>query len=587
MSDLIHLLPDSIANQIAAGEVIQRPASVIKELMENSVDAGSTEIKVIIRNAGKTLIQVVDNGVGMSYVDSRMCFERHATSKISKSDDLFELHTLGFRGEALASIAAIAHVELKTQRADEEMGSHVHIEGSKVTKHKVGKFPKGTNIRVKNLFYNVPARRKFLKSDPVELRRIIDEFTRLVIANPQTFFSLFHNDNELYHLPPSNRRQRIINLFGKQVNEKIVPVSEETDFLRISGFVGKPDFTKKSRGEQFLFVNSRYIKSYYLNHAIRTAYENLIPNDHHPFFILLLEAPPDKIDINIHPTKEEIKFEDERLVYNYLRVSVKHALGKYSIAPAIDFDGPDDTMLTQERMYSPAGRSTVLIQRKTQPNNWSEIYKNIDQNLIDQPAEIEQRQIDFTKSETQHKQHHCFRTSQGYIINPIKSGLVIIDQQAAHERIVYERCLKKIKSGKPSSQKILFPETIELKAKEGEVLKEILPNLRLIGVDIEKFGNRTYVIQGLPVGSQMSGKQMIENVIFNFSNNTSSDVGIEEKLATAYAKETSIKRSKYLSPEEMMLIIDELFACELPYASPSGHKCFVTVNEQEIKSYFS
>ena len=587
MSDLIHLLPDSIANQIAAGEVIQRPASVIKELMENSVDAGSTEIKVIIRNAGKTLIQVVDNGVGMSYVDSRMCFERHATSKISKSDDLFELHTLGFRGEALASIAAIAHVELKTQRADEEMGSHVHIEGSKVTKHKVGKFPKGTNIRVKNLFYNVPARRKFLKSDPVELRRIIDEFTRLVIANLQTFFSLFHNDNELYHLPPSNRRQRIINLFGKQVNEKIVPVSEETDFLRISGFVGKPDFTKKSRGEQFLFVNSRYIKSYYLNHAIRTAYENLIPNDHHPFFILLLEAPPDKIDINIHPTKEEIKFEDERLVYNYLRVSVKHALGKYSIAPAIDFDGPDDTMLTQERTYSPAGRSTVLIQRKTQPNNWSEIYKNIDQNLIDQPAEIEQRQIDFTKSETQHKQHHCFRTSQGYIINPIKSGLVIIDQQAAHERIVYERCLKKIKSGKPSSQKILFPETIELKAKEGEVLKEILPNLRLIGVDIEKFGNRTYVIQGLPVGSQMSGKQMIENVIFNFSNNTSSDVGIEEKLATAYAKETSIKRSKYLSPEEMMLIIDELFACELPYASPSGHKCFVTVNEQEIKSYFS
>lgn len=587
MSDLIHLLPDSIANQIAAGEVIQRPASVIKELMENSVDAGSTEIKVIIRNAGKTLIQVVDNGVGMSYVDSRMCFERHATSKISKSDDLFELHTLGFRGEALASIAAIAHVELKTQRADEEMGSHVHIEGSKVTKHKVGKFPKGTNIRVKNLFYNVPARRKFLKSDPVELRRIIDEFTRLVIANPQTFFSLFHNDNELYHLPPSNRRQRIINLFGKQVNEKIVPVSEETDFLRISGFVGKPDFTKKSRGEQFLFVNSRYIKSYYLNHAIRTAYENLIPNDHHPFFIVLLEAPPDKIDINIHPTKEEIKFEDERLVYNYLRVSVKHALGKYSIAPAIDFDGPDDTMLTQERTYSPAGRSTVLIQRKTQPNNWSEIYKNIDQNLIDQPAEIEQRQIDFTKSETQHKQYHCFRTSQGYIINPIKSGLVIIDQQAAHERIVYERCLKKIKSGKPSSQKILFPETIELKAKEGEVLKEILPNLRLIGVDIEKFGNRTYVIQGLPVGSQMSGKQMIENVIFNFSNNTSSDVEIEEKLATAYAKETSIKRSKYLSPEEMMLIIDELFACELPYASPSGHKCFVTVNEQEIKSYFS
>ncbi len=587
MSDLIHLLPDSIANQIAAGEVIQRPSSVIKELMENSADAGSTEVRVIIRNAGKTLIQVVDNGVGMSYVDSRMCFERHATSKISKSDDLFKLHTLGFRGEALASIAAVAHVELKTQRANEEMGSHVHIEGSKVTKHEVGKFPKGTNLRVKNLFYNVPARRKFLKSDPVELKRIIDEFTHLVIANPQIFFSLFHNDNELYHLPPSNQRQRIINLFGKQVNEKIVPVSEETDFLKINGFVGKPDFTKKSRGEQFLFVNSRYIKSNYLNHAIRTAYENLIPNDHHPFFILLLEAPPDSIDINIHPTKQEIKFEDERLVYNYLRVSVKHALGKYSIAPVIDFDSPDNAVLTQERTYSPGGRSAVLTQRKTQTDAWSEIYKNIDQNIITLPVEIEQRQIDFSKSDTQRIQHHCFRTSQGYIINPIKSGFVIIDQQAAHERIVYERCLKKMKSGTPSSQKSLFPETIELKAREGEVLKDILPKLRLIGVDIEKFGNRTYIIQGLPVGSQMSGKQMIENIIFNYSNNTSSDVGIEEKFATAYAKETCIKRSKFLSQEEMMLLIDELFACELPYASPSGHKCFVTVNEEEIKRYFS
>ena len=305
------MLPDSIANQIAAGEVIQRPSSVVKELIENAIDAGSSEIKVIVRNAGKTLIQVVDNGAGMSHLDSRMCFERHATSKISKSDDLFELRTLGFRGEALASIAAISHVDLKTQQLEEEMGSHMTIEGSKVVKHEVGKFPKGTVMSVKNLFYNVPARRKFLKSDPVELRRILEEFTRLVIPNPQIYFSLFHNDNELYHLPPSNQRQRIINLFGKQINEKIVPVSESTDFLKISGFVGKPDFTKKTRGEQFFYVNSRFIKSNYLNHAIRTAYENLIPKDHHPFFILLLDAPPDSIDINIHPTKQEIKFEDE------------------------------------------------------------------------------------------------------------------------------------------------------------------------------------------------------------------------------------------------------------------------------------
>jgi len=590
MSDIINLLPDSIANQIAAGEVIQRPSSVIKELIENAIDAGSSEIKIIIKNSGKTLIQVVDNGKGMSYMDARMCFERHATSKISKSADLFELHTLGFRGEALASIAAIAHVELKTQEPSEDVGSLVKVEGSKVTKQEVGKFPTGTSLSVKNLFYNVPARRKFLKSDPVELRHILDEFTRLAIVNPNIFFSLFHNDNELYHLPVSSLRHRLINIFGKLANEKIVPVGEETDFLRISGFVGKPDYTKKSRGEQFLYVNKRFVKSNYLNHAIRSAYDNLIQKEQHPFFVLLLEAPPDSIDINIHPTKQEVKFENERLIYNYLKVCVKHALGKYSIAPAIEFENVDDYAFkprqgAQHSYKSSSGQSNPSDNRK----EWINVYEDLEKKEPNESFAIEQSQFDFTPKESFSDSFEptCFRTSQGFIINPIKSGFVIIDQQSAHERIVYERCLQKMKTGIQSSQKTLFPETIELNTKQSDTLCSIMPKLHLIGVDIEKNNNNTFIIQGLPIGININGKQLLENLIEDYSSNLTADLGLEEKLASSYAKQTSIKKSKQLSKDEMMLLIDELFACQLPYSSPSGHKCFVTINEEEIKNYFT
>ena len=589
MTDIINLLPDSIANQIAAGEVIQRPSSAIKELIENAIDAGSLEIKVIVKNAGKTLIQVIDTGKGMSHIDSRMSFERHATSKISKSSDLFDLHTLGFRGEALASISAISHVELKTQQADADIGSIVKVEGSKVTKHDVGKFPRGTNISVKNLFFNVPARRKFLKSDAVELRHILDEFTRLSIANPHILFTLFHNDNELHHLPISNLRQRLINIFGKLTNEKIVPVGEETDFLKISGFVGKPDFTKKARGDQFLFVNNRFIKSNYLNHAVRSAYENLIPKEQHPFFVLLLDAPTDSLDINIHPTKQEVKFENERLVYNYLRVCVKHALGKYSIAPAIEFENVDDYA------FRPGHRSPQTSfgvspgpLRSKQKQEWVNVYEGLEQKTNTEDYSTEQSQIDFSAEETSNDNFEptCFRTSKGFIINPIKSGFVIIDQQYAHERILYERYLLRMSTGLQSSQKTLFPETIELNANQCEVLNSIMSKLILIGVDIEKFGKRTYIIQGLPVGISHNGKQLIENFIEDYASNIDSDLGLEEKIATSYAKQTSIKRSKQLNKEEMTLLIDELFACKMPYSSPSGHKCFVTINEEEIRNYF-
>ena len=598
MKDIINLLPDSIANQIAAGEVIQRPASVIKELMENSIDAEASEVKVILKNAGKTLIQVTDNGKGMSHTDARMSFERHATSKISKSDDLFDLHTLGFRGEALASIAAIAHVELKTQPSDNEVGTHIKIEGSKVSKHEVGNFPKGTTISVKNLFYNVPARRKFLKSEPVELRHILDEFTRIAIVYPNIFFSVFHNDNELYHLPSSNLRQRLINIFGKQINEKIVPVSEETDFLTVTGFIGKPDFTKKTRGDQFLFVNGRFIKSNYLNHAIRSSYESLIPKEHFPFFVLMLEAPTDSIDINIHPTKQEVKFENERLIYNYIKVSVKHALGKYSIAPAIDFD--DDYSFQkiqnqgsssfQKTDFNQSSYRGVLKQEATTKKEWVNVYEGLQSSKPEVAPRLKSQSellLDEALTPQTNYEPSCFRTAKGYIINPIKSGFVIIDQRNAHERIVFERCLQKMKTGISSSQKTLFPETIQLSPSQCEVLNSVKDKLHLIGLDLEKFGDRTFVIQGLPAGINISGKQLLDKIIEDYAENRSSDLKLEEKLAASFAKQTAIKRSKHLTKEEMILLIDELFACQVPYSSPSGKKCFVTVNEEEIGKYFT
>jgi len=336
-SNHIKLLPEALANQIAAGEVIQRPASAVKELLENAVDAGSTQIQLILKDSGKTLVQVIDNGKGMSEMDARMCFERHATSKINSSDDLFAINTKGFRGEALASIAAIAQVELKSKEADPDLGIRIVIEGSKIIKQEPTQCNTGSSFSIKNIFYNVPARRKFLRSDPVELKHILDEFQKLVLAHPEIFFTCNHNGNELYHLPISNLRQRIINVFGKSLNEKILPVEETTDFLEINGFVGKPDFTKKKKADQYFFVNNRYIKSNYLAHAVKMAFQDLIADDQYPFFCLYLKIAPEKIDINVHPTKQEIKFEDERLIYNYLRVSIKHALGQFNITPSLDF----------------------------------------------------------------------------------------------------------------------------------------------------------------------------------------------------------------------------------------------------------
>ncbi len=603
MSGVIQLLPDSLANQIAAGEVIQRPASVVKELLENALDAKATQITLVIKDSGKTLIQVVDNGQGMTETDARLCLERHATSKIKSSDDLFNIKSFGFRGEAMASIAAIAHLELKTKRREDDLGTYILVEGSKIKKQEPQQLTNGTSVTVRNLFYNVPARRKFLKSDPVELKHILEEFTRIALPNSSVFFSVYHNDNELYHFTSSNLRQRLANYFGKTTNERIVPVSEETDFIKISGFIGKPELIKKSRGDQYFFVNSRFIKSNYLNHAIKIAYEGLIPTDHYPFYVLLLDIDPAMIDINIHPTKQEVKFENERLIYNYVKVAVKHALGKYSVTPSLDFESSSRMPFVSGNAHSDSGgipqkeffRNNIEHNQKgttpTDKRKWLEFYENIanqgvpDVNqeaitLSSDWSEVEEEQPGSTKS---------FQIHDSYIISPIKSGWIVIDQSTAHERILYERYKLQINEGSGAAQISLFPETIQFSASDSIILENILGQLTALGFRIEKFGEHTFVINALPSEStEMKPKPFIEKIIETYINNQELEISIEENLARTLARRMRIRKGQRLDDIERQELIDKLFACEMPYASPSGKKCFITYElvdvERRLKS---
>ena len=595
MPDIIKLLPDSIANQIAAGEVIQRPASVVKELMENAIDAQSNSVQLILKDSGKTLIQVVDNGQGMTETDARKSFARHATSKIEKAADLFSIKTMGFRGEALASIAAIARVELETRLHDSETGTRILITGSEVKEQNPCACSPGTRVSVKNLFYNVPARRKFLKSDPVELKHIMDEFTRIALAYPDIFFSLHHNGNEVYHLQPSKIRQRIVNIFGKVVNEKIIPVDEETDFLKVNGFVGKPEFVKKTKGDQFIFVNQRFIKSNYLAHAIRSAYESLISKDHYPFFVLFLTIDPGDIDINVHPTKHEIKFENERLIYNYIKVSIKHALGKYSLTPTIDFDSDHSfdvisskgvTSGTPEYSSSRQFRSD----QKTQLKHWESIYEGLN-------PETESSQLITVESEIS-KEHdlgldnnderYPYQLHNSLIISPIKSGFLILDQQACHERILYEKHLLALQNEEKLVQKELFPETIALKPNESELLNAILPKINQLGFQIEDFGKNSYIIHGIPsnLPSSLQATELLEQLLSQYHENIEFELGIDENLARSIACSASIKRGKSLDQEEMKELIDQLFACQVPYNSPTGRKCFISMELDDIYKRF-
>lgn len=633
MADIIQLLPDSIANQIAAGEVIQRPASAVKELLENAIDSGATQVRVILKDAGKALIQVIDDGCGMSDTDARMSFERHATSKIRTSKDLFEIKTMGFRGEALASIAAIAQVELKTRLHKNELGTHIVISGSKVRSQEACQTAPGTSFSIKNLFYNVPARRNFLKSNNVELRHIVDEFQRVALANSEIFFSLHHNENELFHLPSGNLRQRIVAIFGASYNKRLVPVAEETDVVRIEGFVGKPEFAKKSRGEQLFFVNNRFIKSGYLHHAIMSAYEGLIAEKNNPFYAIFIEIDPSKIDINVHPTKQEIKFDNERLIHQYLGVAVRHALGQYAVTPSLDFksetgslSGFETTASPKKSVsnYSESQQQDSARSGESQPkSNWENVTPKTDfsnqresnnlknwQLLFDgveaaeeelANAALQEQAITISSSannddSTPELSEKGFNTSKKepfqiqstYIVSHIKSGFLLIDQQSAHERVLYEKYLDQIKDKSASTQKELFPNTLEFPPADAELLKSILPEINSLGFDVQEFGQNAFVIHGIPseLTGDRNGEELIENLLEQFKSNHELSIGATENIARSMARSAAIKRGKNLTVTEMQTLVDQLFACTMPYSSPSGKKCFINYDLEDLKKQF-
>ncbi len=608
--DIIRLLPDNIANQIAAGEVIQRPSSAVKELLENSIDSGATHVKLIVKQAGKSLVQVIDNGCGMSETDARMCFEKHATSKIRAAEDLFNIRTMGFRGEALASIAAIAQVELKTKQTGEQLGTLIEIEGMKVLKQEPCQTEEGTSIAMKNLFFNVPARRNFLKSDTVELKNIIEEFQRIALAHPKIGFQLFNNDYEMYHLKTGNLKQRIVALFGDNYAEKIVPVEEKSYALHVYGFTGKPEFSKKTRGEQFIYVNNRFIKSPYLNHAVSMAFEQMIPQGSHPFYVLFLDIDPSKIDINVHPAKYEIKFEDEKLVYTFVNLGIKHALGAYSVSPTLDFNqehhlNNNDTFTQQPRTWleiTQQATSTRDAKKYAPPSNFQSLNKREENNLknwehaFDTVSSSNQPEIRNQKSEIRSSAEHDVykeavpphQIQNRYIVSQIKSGFILIDQQAAHERIMFERFLKLLDRNRNESQRQLFPQNLDLNAMDTQILLQILPEINNLGFDIQEFGKNSFVIHGFPADIlQGDEKKMIEELIEQFKMNSQvTKLSKRETLAKSLAHSSSIKAGKKLSVEEMKTLIDELFACENAFTAPNGRFTFITLNNDELEKRF-
>ena len=611
MSDIIQLLPDSVANQIAAGEVVQRPASAVKELIENAIDSGADHIQLIVKDAGKALIQVIDNGCGMSQTDARMCFERHATSKIRKADDLFAIRTMGFRGEAMASIAAIAQVELKSRRVEDELGTCIRIEGSEVISQEAVACPAGTSISVKNLFYNTPARRNFLKSNSVELRHIIDEFQRVALAHPEIFFSFHQDGNEVFHLPSSSLKQRIIHLFGNNYNQKLVPVEEETTIINLKGYVGKPEFAKKTRGEQFFFVNKRFVKDAYLNHAVLSAFEEVLAKDSFPLYVLFIEIDPAQIDINVHPTKTEIKFQDEKALYAIIRSAVKRSLGRYHISPSLDFNqetgfsrmisqqAPEDIVapsISFNPDYNPfeskpADREIPFLRHQTghseKPDrNWASLYE-IGQTIQTAPQEINFASI--LKPDEQKSEKQIIQIHQRFILSTIKSGFMLIDQQSAHERILYERFQQQLANRQGISQQSLFPQTVSLQTADFELVNELLSDIQALGFQIREFGKNTFVVEGVPaeIADKASEVELLEHLIEGFkSDQQGLKLSKRDQLARTLAQNAAIKAGTPLSADEMNVLIDELFACELPNQSLNGKPVIVTFSLEDILQLF-
>lgn len=597
MPDIIHLLPDSIANQIAAGEVVQRPASAVKELMENAIDAQATQLKVFVKEAGKTLIQIIDNGAGMSETDARMSLERHATSKIRTADDLFRLRTMGFRGEALASIAAVSQFEMKTRQGTSDLGTHLIVEASEVKSQSPTACEKGTNISVKNLFFNIPARRNFLKSNPVEMRHIIDEFQRLALAYPSVAFQLRHDEELIYDLTPSKLSQRIVTLFGKSFQEQLAPCQEETSLVKITGYIGRPESARKTRGEQFIFVNHRYIRNNYLNHAVTSAFEGLLPEGNFPFYVLFIEIDPKHIDVNVHPTKTEIKFDDERAVYGVVWSAVKQALGAHNLAPAIDFKadvnlvGKLNQSLTKEQyldeQFSSLNRSNL--------QHWEKLFETeVPQSQLFKKTEPDSTVLRFesslNKKETERvdEEHGLFQFQQKYIIRASKSGLMIIDQQAAHERVLFEKFIDRLKGTPGNSQQSLFPQTVTLTASDFALALEVQQELISLGFRFEIFGKSALLVTGIPAGVAGSEKELFEGLLEQFKKNQAElQLPVRDNLALALAKRAAVKSGQKLEMEEIQSIVAGLFSCSKPNFSPDGRPTFFTFETSKIESYFT
>ena len=620
MPDIIQLLPDNIANQIAAGEVIQRPASAVKELLENAVDAGATEIKLIVNDAGKALIQVIDNGKGMSETDARMSFERHATSKIKSIDDLFHIKTMGFRGEALASIAAVAQVELKSKKAEDTTGTYIEIDNSVVKKQEPVAMQQGTSIAMKNLFFNVPARRNFLKSNPSELRHIVDEFIRVAMSFPDIFFSLTSNGLQVFHLESGSLKQRIVQILGNTYNAKLVSVQEQSDYMNIYGFVGKPETAKKTRGDQYFFVNNRFIKSAYLNHAVMGAFDEMIAKDGFPMYTLFIDLDPSQIDINVHPTKQEIKFEDEKIIYAFVKSAVKHALAQFSITPTLDFELDSSIQqldavtkpFTEERKSSVASSSLYntftqknqahFIENKSELKHWKDLFEPAKGELgilntalgnkNEAPLAInpEPGFVSLQALTTQPviAMEHLIQLHNTYIIVQNDSGFLVIHQQNAHERILYERFIKAME-GKPIAiQQNLFPITIEVTPMDMVIVNELLPELHLLGYHLEPFGNNTFVIQGTPADVEQGNERIaIEKMLEQFKH-FSADLKYSkrEKLFRSLAWQQAIKGGTSLTQKEMKILVEDLIVCHVPNITPNGKPTYTAFKKNELDKMF-
>jgi DNA mismatch repair protein MutL len=649
LTDIIQLLPDNIANQIAAGEVIQRPASAVKELLENAVDANATEIRLFIQDAGKSLIQVIDNGKGMSETDARMSFERHATSKIRHIDDLFHIRTMGFRGEALASIAAVAQVELKTKRAEDETGTCIEIENSMVTKQEPVAAANGSSIAMKNLFFNVPARRNFLKSNAAEMRHIVDEFIRVALSFPDIFFSLTSNGQEIFHLEKGSLKQRIVQVLGNNYNSKLVTVQEKTDYLNIYGFVGKPDTAKKTRGDQYFFVNNRFIRSAYLNHAVMSAFQEMIPADSFPLYVLFIDLDPAQVDINVHPTKQEIKFEDEKIVYAFVQAAVKHALAQFSVTPTLEFD-LDPSIQQLDAVNKPftedkqeAATSSSLFKNFTQKNqahfiqptnkselkHWKDFYEGGNggtsngpggdqdvnpsreagsagsgekfESLLDQlknkdtaeqrPQPTQQASALITGMRSPLTIDENAPLSQllnTYIAAPTSRGFILIHQQLAHERVLYERFAAVATGRSIATQRSLFPATLQLSAQDAVLLQELMSDLNQLGYQIEPFGANAFVIQGTPADViQGNEKAAIESILEQFKH-FSSDIKFSrrEKLIRSLAAQQAIKSGTSLTTEEMRMLTHELFNCAQPNVTAGGCPTYIEFKKDYLEQLF-